>query len=162
MQRIIKDPVLLGWLTFGLSSLLLAWLFGLWVSPFLGEIFPFAIFILINILNDIVGFFVFCFSVSKVVLPLYQNREISVTEITRITFGSYLLRWFLYLVFYVAYCIPLSFRLLPADIERPVYLVWQILASFLAYRGVVRSWLDDFILQHKQDDKNQVAIVDNF
>jgi hypothetical protein len=163
MQLYKKIPFLLGWSAFYLSALLLSWLLGLWILPFLGKIFPrltpIASLMLLLGLSFVIGFFVFSFSVGKLVLPLYQNqdRRAPANETARITFGSYFLGWLLYCVFSVVYCIPLYFHgLLPAEIEKPVYLVWQIIASFLAYRGVVCSWLDDFILQHKQDDKNQV------
>jgi len=91
-------------------------------------------------------------------LPLYRVGKIHSDEHTRVTLGSYLSKWFLYLVYYVVYCVPLAIKgLLPTELEGPIYMAWRILASFLAYRGVIQPWFDDVVFHGQQSNEGQAV-----
>ena len=162
MQFIKKIPFLLGWVAFYLSMQLLVWLFGLWVSPSISDLFsqltPSASFLSLMSLFVMIGFFVFRFSISKVVLPLYSSGKVRAEEGIQLPLASYLWRWLLYLIYSIVYSIPLAIKgWLPTGIEEPFQLVWPILASFLAYRGVVHSWLDDVVLQAQRSTDDRIV-----
>ncbi|MBI5352802.1 MAG: hypothetical protein HZB50_09220 [Chloroflexi bacterium] len=157
MRLLNKIPFLLGWLAFYLSVLLVIRLLGLRNFSFLGDSFPRLTlntnnFMLLAALYVIIGFFAFIFSISKVALPLYWVGKIQADEYTKIAFGSYSLMWLAYLIVYLIFCIPLAYNWLPIEMDRPIDMALQTLASFLVYRGVVHFWLDNAVLRNQKNN----------
>ncbi len=142
MQFFKKIPFLLGWLVFSGSTWLLQWLLVLFIIPYASIGFLLVIYVVLSL-------FTFGFSVTLITLPLYRA--------SRLRLISYLLKWLTFLVYYALYCIPLSIKdLLPANLKLPFLFGWSFIAGYLAFRGVVRPWLDDSILGSQQEREKRV------
>ena len=165
MKVVRKIPFLFSWSIFCALTLLPAWALVLWVLPYLHDLYirglypqltPNIIFVSFISALVIISFFTFAFSISKIALPIYKTGKIYNYEPARLKFRDCLSKWFLYLALFVAFCIPMLITgLLPIKIEEPIFIAWEFLASFLAYRVVGYSWLDEVILSRRQNSKDQ-------
>ena len=149
MQLLKRFPFLIGWLSFFLSTWLFQWLVG-------QIIFPYVSIVVLLASYAFVSLFTFSLSISLITLPLYRQKYNTVIDSSKMKLSSVLIRWVLVFVYYLVYCVPLSLKgFLPENIKEPLSFAWQIIASFLAYHGVVRAWFDDSFLQSQQDNKKE-------
>jgi hypothetical protein len=162
MQLLRKIPFLIAWLVFYLSTQLILALFGLYIAPHLRD--PLAQlslefnFVLSIVLVAIITLFTFIFSVRMIVFPLLQIEKLGTRKHSFKMSVSFLPRWIVYVIYYLLYSVPVAITgLFPANLEEPIHIAWRILASFLAFRGVVHSWAKEYTSQKHHENEEQVA-----
>ncbi len=151
MRFIRKYPLLFGWLLFYVITHLLTLLIAL---PFRGKDFQdlsalIGFVLVLLAFYILIGFLSFVVSIKSVAIQSKQVKP-----------SIYLLKWLNYLYHLVLFCTPLFCRLTVApSIEDIFRFVWQIVASFFAYRLVVVEWIKETTIHEEQDDGKQVVTV---
>lgn len=158
-------PLLLGWLVpYGIAPVLL-WLLGL---PFRGKNLdvqadPIIIFILLLAFYLLITFLMFVGSIKNVVLPLYQKNKIISSEFgqVKLELHMYFLHWLLCWVYAVLFSLPLLCwaAFFPWNKGILSY-TWQAVASYFAYRFVVKQWImEETKSQNRLDGENPILTV---
>jgi len=166
-MRFTKEfPLFLGWLSSSVIALALTLLIG---SPFRGKTFTqseFVRFIALGIaLYLLIDFLMFMTSIRIVVIPLYQKNKIDSAEIGQIKLSVYFSHWFLRWLYSVLYCLPLIcwdslFTIVPTPpAEKVVRFLWQLIASYFAYRLVVKQWIEKSNTDNRLENEKQISTV---
>ncbi len=154
MQLFRRAPLFFGWLAFYVITHVVTLLI---VLPFRERDFQdssiLILFILIFLaVYILVGFLSFTFSIKNVVVPLYQGKKIASVESRRVKISVYLPRWLAYLFYLMLFCFPLtcgiSGSLLVEDV---IPYVWQLVASYFAYRLVVNELMEEIVVNNQKE-----------
>jgi len=114
---------------------------------------PSIIFLLFLTFYLLVTFLAFMVSIKNVVLPLYQKNKIVPSEFgqVKLELHMYFLNWLLCWFYAVLFSLPLlcwaAFFALNKGL---VSYTWQAVASYFAYRFVVKQWIMEETMSHNQ------------
>ncbi len=165
-MRFTKEfPLFLGWLTFSVITLVLILLLAL---PYRGKNFTvqseFVNFIVLFIAFALlITFLMFMVSIKSVVIPLYQKNKIVSTKLGQMKLPAYLYQWFLWWVYSVLFSLPLIcweslITIVPSPpIEKVIRFLWQLVASYFAYRFVVKQWIEEAMNDNRLENEKQIT-----
>ena len=165
-MRFTKEfPLFLGWL---LSFVIAAALTLILLLPFRGKNFTvqseFVRFIVLCVaFYLLVIFLMFMVSIKNVVIPLYQKNQIASAEFGQLKLPAYLSHWFLWWVYSVLYCLPLIcweslITIVPTPpAEKVIRFLWQLVASYFAYRLVVKQWIEKSDNDNRIENEKQIS-----
>jgi|WetSurMetagenome_2_1015567.scaffolds.fasta_scaffold490284_1 hypothetical protein len=152
MQLIRRFPLFLGWFSHFVVAYSLILLIAL---PFRGKDFKdlsaltgfilllFAVFLLI-------GFLAFVISLKYVAIPAQASRHVKLS--------TYLLKWFDYLFSWIVFCVPLAcWSAIALPLPKLVSFLWQLLASYLAYRLVVNRWRSEIMNDNQHENQDRIS-----
>jgi hypothetical protein len=164
-MRFTKEfPLFLGWL---FSFVIAAALTFVFLLPFRGKDFTvqseFVSFIVpVIVFYLLVAFFMFMVSIRNIVIPLYQKNKIVSAEFRQLKLPAYLSHWFLWWVCSVLYCLPLIcwdslIAIVPTPpVEKVIRFLWQLVASYFAYRLVIKQWIEKATIDNRLENEKQI------
>ena len=161
MRFIKRSPSLLGWLLFYVFTQLLASLLAWYVASFAVkyDTGPFAILTVSTAIVAylIFSFFLFLISIRMIVLPFYQNGKVKSVEAAQFTFARQAKKWFDYSWEFILFCFPLLCQFTDSSAEEAFRFVWQLVASYLAFRLVVHPWMMEITGSDQEDNEKQIV-----
>ena len=164
-MRFTKEfPLFLGWLLSFVIATALTLVFAL---PFRGKNFTvqseFVSFIVLFIaFYLLIAFLMFMVSIKNVVIPLYQKNKIVSAEFGQMKLPTYLSHWFLWWVYSVLFCLPqicwdsIITNASPPLVEKVIRFLWQLVASYFAYRLVVKQWIAKTTTDNRPENEKQI------
>ena len=152
MQLIRKFPLFLGWF----SHLIVAYSLILLIAlPFRGKDFKdlsalIGFIFLLFVVFLLIGFLAFLISIKYIAIPAQNSRHVKLP--------TYLLKWLDYLFNWIVFCVPLMcWGAIALPMPKVVSFLWQLLASYLAYRLVVNRWRNEITNDNQRENQDRIS-----
>jgi hypothetical protein len=173
MQLIQKNyPVVVAWFAYVISAWLMKKLPGLgmvWLHKRFSFELSWNLYLFIGIVVLIAAEYIgYASSVRWVAFPL---SPIAKSLPTKPKLGFLILDWLSFCYYFLLFCLPLlvinAFPLFTLDVRGlpiskgvadSIGLVWKLIASLIAYRGIVLSYLNDLANEHSSTSEYQAAV----